>query len=192
MLYKQLSILLLLSLTVFLNKGASHPAVVRSDVIHLLDGGIYAWETAVDESQGHSEIFSKARATKSLMPLPPYGKSLYLYASANVKADEYVVWERKDADGLLLPRVVFPRGTYYLHTRIDKKDEKGRFRGLRYGLENTIIPLSYAGEIDKSASVYYSEIVHSVNLGDYVAYGIGNVVNTEPDPRRSAGASASR
>ena len=188
MTYRQFSILLLLTFLIFINHGVSHMYEATYDYVEYPSGAVSTWESSTDVSNNHPTVSAGANASITKSPLRGRnGWHIGASGSADVYAHEYVRWSG------MTPDVIWPRGEYYLHARVEKKDDLGVFRTVKSGDQNTIILVPYASPLSRATYAPYSE-ENSVepDMDDYNAYGVSYVNNRAADPNESAGASASR
>ncbi len=193
MILKRFGLLFVVLLTIFLtseNTGDTHPAKGNKDTIYFIDGGAYSYAWSEDISEHHKSVSSRANASISAHRLQG-GWGLSASADAYVNAAEEVKWIR--IDGIDTPIVIWPRGEYYLHAHIKKKNDKGRFVAVAWGPDNTIIPVPYGVPITKTTWAYLMEAdSEELKNSDYKAKGIGYIQNTNPDNGpQSAGTTAS-
>lgn len=187
MTFRQLSPLFLLIFLIFINDGASHPSESTAVDLALPGGYVSTWEHSWDNSDHHETVGASAQASKTKSPLR--GRNAWHISAsgfADVTATEITVgWD------MLTPTIIFPSGLYYIHARVDKRDEFGVFRTVKYGNNNTPIYTPYAGPIYKPTYAPYSE-EHSIepNIGDYRAHGLSYVSNSAR--RESAATGANR
>lgn len=168
----------------------SHTASTTGDTIYFTNGNIWGWQDSHDISAEHHEtVECSVYTSKSIYAeWGQNGWGIDASASVDITAREYTIWEEKD--DINYPTIIWPSGKYYLHARIDKKDELGMFQTVHYAAENTIVPLFYAGPRNKSAYAYHTETdSEKFNIDDYSAHGIGEVENKLTDPTQSAAAS---
>lgn len=188
MTYRQLSILILITFLIFIDDGTSHMYETISDSIELPNGYVSTWEDSTDASNHHPTVSAGAHASKTKSPLR--GRNAWHIGAsgyADVYAREYVQWNDTTPD------VIWPRGEYYIHARVEKKDDLGISRTAKLGDNNTIIYTPYASPMNEVTYAPYSEEnSQEPDIDDYSAYGTSYVGNNATDPDESAGAGASR